>query len=189
MNRSRRPCRELCKTSITRSRFRWPGGGALVILVMGVEGSGKTTVGKLLAQELGWRFVDADDFHSAPNKEKMSRGIPLDDADRSPWLGAIRDFMESRVEKGQNLVLACSALKQSYREQLHKGLEMKIVYLKGSFELFYSRLQKRQSHFARESLLASQFESLEEPADAISIDAAFPETGIVRQIKSALGLP
>ncbi|MGD0179957.1 MAG: gluconokinase [Terriglobales bacterium] len=161
----------------------------MVILIMGVEGSGKTTVGKSLAQELGWRFVDADDFHSALNKEKMSRGIPLDDADRGPWLRAIHNFVAGQVEEGQNLVLACSALKQSYREQLGKGLEMKVVYLKGSFELFYSRLQKRQAHFARESLLASQFESLEEPADAITIDAAFPETEIVRQIKSALRLP
>jgi gluconokinase len=164
------------------------GGGTLVILIMGVEGSGKTTVGKLLAQELGWRFVDADDFHSAPNKEKMSQGIPLDDADRGPWLGAIHDFLAGRVEEGQNLVLACSALKQSYREQLRNGLEMKIVYLKGSFDLLYSRLQKRQAHFARESLLGSQFESLEEPADAITIGAAFPETEIVKQIESMLHL-
>lgn len=156
---------------------------------MGVEGSGKTTVGKLLAQELGWRFVDADDFHSASNKDKMSHGIPLDDADRAPWLGATHDFIAGRVEEGQNLVVACSALKQSYREQLRNGLEVKIVCLKGSFELFYSRLQERQAHFARESLLASQFESLEEPADAITIDAAFPETEIVKQIESALGLP
>jgi gluconokinase len=152
---------------------------------MGVEGSGKTTVGKSLAQELGWRFVDADDFHSALNKEKMSQGIPLDDADRGPWLRAIHDFIAGRVE-GQNLVLACSALKQSYREQLRQGLEMKVVYLKGSYDLFYSRLQERQAHFARESLLASQFESLEEPADAITIDTAFPETEIVKQIKSVL---
>ena len=156
---------------------------------MGVEGSGKTTVGKLLAQELGWRFVDADDFHSASNKEKMSRGIPLDNADRGPWLRAIHDFVANLVEKRQKLVLACSALKQSYREQLRRGLEMKVVYLKGSFDLFYSRLQERQAHFARESLLASQFESLEEPTDAITIDAAFPETEIVKQIKSALRFP
>jgi len=156
---------------------------------MGVEGSGKTTVGKLLAQELGWRFVDADDFHSASNKEKMSRGIPLDNADRGPWLRAIHDFVANLVEKRQKLVLACSALKQSYREQLRRGLEMKVVYLKGSFDLFYSRLKERQAHFARESLLASQFDSLEEPADAITIDAAFPETEIVKQIKSALRFP
>jgi gluconokinase len=116
----------------------------------------------------------------------MSRGIPLDNADRGPWLRAIHDFVANLVEKRQKLVLACSALKQSYREQLRRGLEMKVVYLKGSFDLFYSRLQERQAHFARESLLASQFDSLEEPADAITIDAAFPETEIVKQIKSAL---
>jgi gluconokinase len=117
----------------------------------------------------------------------MSCGIPLNDADRGPWLRAIHDFIiASQVEEGQNLVLACSALKQSYREQLGEGLEMKVVYLKGSFELFYSRLQERQAHFARESLLASQFESLEEPGDAVTIDAAFPETEIVKQIKSVL---
>jgi gluconokinase len=158
----------------------------LVILIMGVEGSGKTTVGKLLAQDLGWTFVDADDFHSAANKEKMSRGVPLDDADRGPWLEAIHDFIAGQVEKGQNIVLACSALKQSYREQLGRAMEMKIVYLKGSFELFYSRLQKRQAHFARESLLASQFASLEEPSEALTIDASPAETEIVQQIKSAL---
>jgi len=158
----------------------------LVILIMGVEGSGKTTVGQLLAQELGWIFVDADDFHSASNKEKMSRGVPLDDADRGPWLQAIHDFIAGQVEK--NIVLACSALKQSYRAQLQRGLEMKVVYLKGSFDLFYSRLRKREAHFARESLLASQFVSLEEPTDAITIDASLPETEIVKQITSALRL-
>jgi gluconokinase len=156
----------------------------LVILIMGVEGSGKTTVGKLLAQDLGWIFVDADDFHSPSNKEKMSRGVPLDDADRRPWLQAIHDFVAS--QKGRDVALACSALKQSYREQLQQGMDMKVVYLKGSFELFYSRLQKRQAHFARESLLASQFASLEEPADAITIDASLAEAEIVKQIKSGL---
>ena len=101
---------------------------------------------------------------------------------------AIHDFIAGQVEKGQNIVLACSALKHSYREQLGQGMEMKIVYLKGSFELFYSRLQKRQAHFARESLLASQFASLEEPTEAVTIDASPSETEIVQQIKSALRL-
>jgi gluconokinase len=160
----------------------------LVVLVMGVEGSGKTSVGQLLAQTLGWMFVDADDFHSASNKEKMSRGVPLDDADRGPWLRAIHDSVLQQTGKGRNVVLACSALKQSYREQLQQGMEMKIVYLKGSFELFYSRLQKRQAHFARETLLASQFASLEEPTDAVTIDASLPEAEIVKQIKSTLPL-
>jgi gluconokinase len=155
---------------------------------MGVEGSGKTTVGKLLAQGLDWIFVDADDFHSAANKEKMSRGVPLDDADRRPWLQAIHNFIADQARSGQNVVLACSALKESYRERLRKGLDMKIVYLKGSFDLFYSRLQKRQAHFAHESLLASQFTSLEEPVDAVTIDASLPQTDIVKQIESALHL-
>jgi gluconokinase len=155
---------------------------------MGVEGSGKTSVGKLLAQSLSWMFVDADDFHSALNKEKMSRGVPLDDADRGPWLRAIHDFVLQQTGKGRNVVLACSALKQSYREQLQQGMEMKIVYLKGSFDLFYSRLQKRQAHFARETLLASQFASLEEPTDAATIDASLAESEIVKQIKSTLQL-
>jgi gluconokinase len=155
---------------------------------MGVEGSGKTSVGKLLAQSLSWMFVDADDFHSALNKEKMSRGVPLDDADRGPWLRAIHDFVLQQTGKGRNVVLACSALKQSYREQLQQGMEMKIVYLKGSFDLFYSRLQKRQAHFARETLLASQFAGLEEPTDAATIDASLAESEIVKQIKSTLPL-
>jgi gluconokinase len=155
---------------------------------MGVEGSGKTSVGQLLAQTLGWMFVDADDFHSASNREKMSHGVPLDDADRGPWLRAIHDFVVEQTEKGKNVVLACSALKQRYRDQLRQGTEMTTLYLKGSFELFYSRLQKRQAHFARESLLASQFASLEEPTDAVMIDASLPEAEIVEQIKSTLQL-
>ncbi len=155
---------------------------------MGVEGSGKTTVGELLAQSLGWIFVDADDFHSASNKEKMSRGMPLDDADRGPWLRAIHESIVDGAGKGQNVVLACSALKQSYRDQLQPGTELKTVYLKGSFDLFYYRLQKRQAHFARESLLSSQFASLEEPTDAVMIDASQPVAEMVKQIKSSLGL-
>lgn len=160
----------------------------MVVLIMGVEGSGKTSVGQLLAQTLGWMFVDGDDFHSASNKEKMSRGVPLDDADRGPWLRAIHDFVVDQTAKGHNLVLACSALKRSHREQLQQATEMKIVYLKGSFNLFYSRLQKRQAHFARETLLASQFASLEEPTDAVTIDASLPEAEIVKQVKSTLPL-
>ena len=161
----------------------------MVILVMGVEASGKTTVGTLLAQGLGWMFVDADDFHSATNKAKMSRGVPLDDADRGPWLMAVHDFVREQTAAGHNVVLACSALKQSYRDQLCKGLEIKIVYLKGGFDLFHSRLQKRPAHFAKESLLASQFASLEEPTDAVTIDAGLPEGEIVKQLTLNLRLP
>jgi gluconokinase len=160
----------------------------LVILIMGVEGSGKTTVGKSLAQAIGAIFVDADEFHSASNKAKMTRGVPLDDADRGPWLQAIREFVVKRAGKGQDVVLACSALKQSYRDRLQPGTELKIVYLKGSFELFHSRLQQRQEHFAGENLLASQFASLEEPTDAVTVDASLQESEIVKQIRSRLGL-
>jgi gluconokinase len=156
---------------------------------MGVEGSGKTTVGKLLAQSLGWIFVDADNFHSASNIDKMSRGIALGDADRAPWLRAIHDSMVDQAGKGRNVVLACSALKQKYRDQLGQGTELKLIYLKGSFDLFYSRLQKRQAHFARETLLSSQFASLEETSAAVVIDASLPVTEIVEQIRSRLGLP
>jgi gluconokinase len=157
-----------------------------VVLIMGVEGSGKTSVGQLLAQTLGWMLVDADDFHSASNKDKMSRGVPLDDADRGPWLRAIHAFVLNQTKEGHNVVLACSALKQSYRQQLQQGMETKTVFLKGRFELFYSRLQKRQAHFAKETLLASQFASLEEPTDAVTIDASLPEAEIVTQIKAML---
>jgi len=157
-----------------------------VVLIMGVEGSGKTSVGQLLAQALGWMLVDADDFHSASNKDKMSRGVPLDDADRGPWLRAIHAFVLNQTKEGHNVVLACSALKQRYRQQLQQGMETKTVFLKGRFELFYSRLQKRQAHFAKETLLASQFASLEEPTDAVTIDASLPEAEIVTQIKSTL---
>src|SRR5580700_11336766 len=130
---------------------------------MGVEGSGKTSVGQLLAQTLGWMFVDADDFHSASNKEKMSRGFPLDDADRGPWLRAIYDFVVDPTRKERNVVLACWALKQGYRHQLQQGMGMKIVMLKRSCYLFYSRQKKRHAHFTRETLLSSQFARLEEP--------------------------
>ncbi len=159
----------------------------MVILVMGVEASGNTTVGILLAQALGCMFVDADDFHSAANKEKMGRGVPLDDADRGPWLNAIHGFVKEQAAAGHNIVLGCSALKESYRDRLRQGLEMKVVYLKGSFALFYSRLQERRGHFAKETLLASQFASLEEPTDAATIDASLPETEIVKQIMPILG--
>src|SRR5580658_1786376 len=102
----------------------------MFVLVMGVTGSGKTTVGKLLAQRMGWIFLDADDFHSSANREKMHRGIPLSDADRAPWLDAIHDEMLRRNHDGENIVLACSALKQEYRDILGAGLNMKIAYLR-----------------------------------------------------------
>jgi gluconokinase len=154
---------------------------------MGVSGSGKTTVGKLLAQSLNWDFSDADDFHPSANIEKMSRGIPLEDADRLPWLLQLQAAIDRWLLENKNVVLACSALKASYREILCRDQQrMKIVYLKGSFEVLAARLTSRENHYMKADLLLSQLETLEEPEDAIIIDASQPLELIVRQIKNHL---
>ena len=139
---------------------------------MGVVGAGKTTVGSLLAQKLGWHFADADDFHSTANVEKIRRGIPLDDSDRAPWLAALR---------GQNAIMACSALKRKYRDALRAD-GVSFVYLKGDYELIEQRLQARAGHFASDSILKSQFEHLEEPADAITVEVNKSPDAIVSEI-------
>ena len=160
----------------------------MVIVVMGPTGSGKTTIGSLLAQQLGWDFVDADQFHSAANKEKMHQGISLTDADRAPWLAAIHQQIEQWIAEKRNVVLACSALKQSYRDLLWRGGDVKLVYLKGSYELIAQRLLTRHGHFADEHILAGQFADLEEPADAITVDISAPPEKIVEEICRRLGL-
>ncbi len=128
----------------------------MLILVMGVTGSGKTTVGKLLAQRLGFSFLDADDFHSAANRDKMHRGIPLTDADRAPWLAAIHDELVRANAAGKSVVLACSALKQEYRNTLAAGLNLTIVFLRGTVDQLQRNLATRTDHFAGESLVPSQ---------------------------------
>ncbi len=133
---------------------------------MGVTGSGKTTVGTLLAAQLGWEFADADQFHPAANVEKMARGIALTDADREPWLRALHDAIVQWLADGKNVVLACSALKRSYREKLGIGGEVRLVYLKGSYDLIAARLRERHGHFATEAILAGQFAALQEPDEA-----------------------
>jgi gluconokinase len=148
---------------------------------MGVVGAGKTTVGQLLAHRLGYQFADADEFHSAENIEKISHGIALDDADRAPWLAALRRAIEQWNAANQSVVLACSALKHSYRDELRPG-SVQFVYLKGDYELIRQRLRSRHGHFASESILKSQLADLEEPDEAISIEIDKPPEAIVSEI-------
>jgi gluconokinase len=159
----------------------------MIVIVMGTTGSGKTTIGTLLAKRLGWEFVDADDFHPPANVEKMKHGIPLTDADREPWLKALHDKIVEWTAEKRNVVLACSALRQSYRKELRANPDVKFVYLKGSYELFSQRVLARRGHFAKQDLLASQFATLEEPADAITVDATHSPEEIVSEVRRQLG--
>jgi gluconokinase len=160
----------------------------MVIVLMGVTGAGKTTIGRLLAQQLGWNFVDGDEFHSAANIEKMRHGIPLTDADREPWLAALGKVIADAIAQNNNLVLASSALKQQYRTRLLISPEVRLVYLKGSRDLIAARLQNRHGHFATASLLAGQFADLEEPGDALAVDINGSPDQIATVIRSAFGL-
>ena len=160
----------------------------MIVIVMGTTASGKTTIGSLLAKRLGWEFVDADDFHPPANVEKMKHGIPLTDADREPWLNALHDKIAQWSAAGRNVVLACSALKQSYRDKLRASSDVKFVYLKGSYELFSQRVLTRKGHFAKQDLIASQFATLEEPTDAITVDAAPSPEQIVAEVRRQLGV-
>ena len=166
--------------------YGWSG---MVIILMGVSGSGKTTIGKLLATTLAWPFYDADDFHPQANIEKMARGLPLTDADRQPWLDALRTQIETLIHQGQSGVMTCSALKTSYRDHLaSRHTAAHFVYLHGTYDLIQARLQARQDHFMPADLLASQFAALEEPQDVLRIDITATPEAIVQQIKRALGV-
>jgi gluconokinase len=161
----------------------------MVVIVMGVTGAGKTTIGRALATSLGWEFHDGDDLHSEASKSKMHRGIALDDSDRAPWLTAIRKLIEAMLSQRRNGVVACSALKQSYRDELVVDPEsVKVVYLKGSKQLIAERLRSRTGHFMDPELLQSQLDTMEEPRDAIVVNIASAPEAIVSAIKGRLGL-
>jgi gluconokinase len=143
------------------------------LIVMGVSGSGKTTVGKALAEHLRWDFYDADNFHPPENVAKMANGIPLDDSDRAPWLAALHDLISDSLILNRPGVLACSALKERYRRQLFQGNEkVQFVYLKGTYDLIWARMKTRTNHFMKAQMLHSQFDALEEPSDALTVDIA-----------------
>jgi gluconokinase len=161
----------------------------MIVILMGVSGSGKTTVGRLLARDLGWPFYDADDFHPPANVEKMHRGVPLTDADRAPWLDALHALIERLAGAGHSAVLACSALKQSYRDDLRAGVPgMRFVYLHGDGALIAQRLAERRGHFMPADLLRSQLGTLEEPTDAITVDVADAPERIAAAIRRQLAL-
>lgn len=155
----------------------------MIVVVMGVSGSGKTTLGEALARELGWRYLDADDYHPAANIAKMAKGVALDDSDREPWL----DELNGLLRNEEDTVLSCSALKESYRKRLTAGLkDFRVVYLRGSFELLSQRAAGRKHRFMPASLLRSQFDALEPPQGAIEVDVAQPVEDCVRRILDAL---
>ncbi len=158
----------------------------MIIVLIGVTGVGKTTVGRALADELHWSFADADDYHSPENIAKMRAGIPLDDADRAPWLQALRDGVNSWMARGENVVLACSALKAAYRELLAVSPDVRIVYLRGSYDLLSERLLSRGGHYMNPTLLRSQFDTLEEPHDVLTVDVNQPVSSIVDNICTTL---
>ncbi|HZY42206.1 MAG TPA: gluconokinase [Anaerolineae bacterium] len=158
----------------------------MIIVVMGVSGCGKTTIGRQLADRLGWPFFDGDAFHPPANIDKMSRDIPLNDDDRSGWLAAIADRMRALMALDQSGVFACSALKQKYRDQLRVTAQVKFVYLRGSYDVIWSRMLQRPGHYMKPTMLASQFEALEEPREALTLDIVQPPEQMVEHIIQTL---
>ena len=159
------------------------------LILMGVSGCGKTAVGERLSQILSWPFFDGDDFHPKENIKKMAAGIPLDDVDRAPWLRILHDLIAENLSSGKSLLLACSALKQSYRDQLTVDNSGAVfVHLKGDFDLILGRMQARQGHYMKAKMLRSQFETLEEPTDALTVDIGRNLDRITEEIITQLHL-
>jgi gluconokinase len=160
----------------------------MIIVITGVTGSGKTTIGRLLATELHWKFYEGDDFHPSANIEKLRRGEALDDRDRLPWLSAIRDTIRAAIDRSEDAVIACSALKESYRRMLQISPEVILVHLNANPELIENRLKHRTAHFMNPALVRSQFETLEEPEAALQIDAGLTPAEIVGALRSRLSV-
>ena len=163
----------------------------MVVILWGVSGAGKTTIGELLARELGWKLIEADDFHSDANIDKMRRGEPLTDEDRQPWLERLRAAIKESLDNNENAVLACSALKKKYRDRLRVSDQVKFVFLRGSPEQIAERLHDRRGHFFNPDLLASQFADLEEPRpaeDALTVELGAGPAEMADTIQSKLKL-
>lgn len=158
-----------------------------ILLITGVAGSGKTTIGKRAAAALGWPYFEADDFHSAANKAKMAAGTPLDDADRAPWLAAIRAKMDEVRATGQHAVFTCSALKEKYRDVLTGGTkDVVLIYLAGDFNTILERVSRRRGHYMKGDMVRSQFEALEPPKDALTLDVRIAPEEILKKILAAV---
>jgi gluconokinase len=163
----------------------------VIVIVFGVSGAGKTTIGKRLAEELGWQFLEADDFHPRANIDKMRSGHPLADEDRWPWLERLREQITSSVSAKENAVLACSALKRAYRDRLRVSDDVKFIFLRGDYALIENQLRHRHGHFMNPDLLRSQFADLEEPRsdeDALTIELGRTPQELVEEIKAKLGV-
>ena len=159
----------------------------MIIVLFGVSGAGKTTIGRQLARELAWPFHDGDDYHTSASRDRMASGVPLTDADRWPWLAAIRDLISGTRAARQNAVIACSALARAHRDYLRQP-GVRFVYLKGTPDLLRERLRARRGHFFPPGLLESQLEALEAPRGGVVVDVAKPPRDVVREIRRRLGL-
>jgi gluconokinase len=173
----------MSRKTAKRKAFYMRRKRARFFIVMGVSGSGKSSVGEALARHLGWDFYDADDFHPPANVVKMANGTPLDDSDRAPWLASLNELISSSLKADRPGVLACSALKEHYRQTLMNGCDgVQVVYLKGSYDLIWSRMEKRTDHYMKPHMLKSQFETLEEPVNAVIVDVALSVDEIVGDV-------